>query len=413
MRTPLILGILSATLAVPCFPARAQQDPLEPPDLSRYARWGPVWVRPTLVLSNVGHDDNVFYRSGDQDAPGDYTATISPRVEGVVMLGQRAFLTFDERLDWTLYRRYSDQNFANQFGRARLTVPFQAMGLYVEGRLNRLRDRPNAELDTRTRRDEDRLEAGVILRLGWRTDLETGVFRSDWSHRDPDFTDPDFTIGDLLDRRESGARARLRYRLTAQTRLTLDADRREIDFDNPLVSRDSTRSSLMPGVQFGEGARLSGLVKVGRARVDAEDPAQPDFDGTIGEAALAWRLGIGTTVRLNARRDVGFAVYERNAYTLDETYRLGLVHYFNRVFGAEAGGSRGTLRFPGSGDDPGTDRRDDISTSDGGLRFRIYQATDGRRLEYNVRVTRFRRDSTRDGLDQTRTIVGAGVVVGF
>ena len=33
---------------------------LEPPDLSRYLRWGPLRVRPLIEVRDLGHDDNIF-----------------------------------------------------------------------------------------------------------------------------------------------------------------------------------------------------------------------------------------------------------------------------------------------------------------------------------------------------------------
>ena len=143
-----MLGVAAA----PVFAAGA----LEPPDLSRYLRWGPLRVRPGFVLANLGYDGNVGYTS---TAPSDYTATLSPRVEGVVLFGQRGFLTFQEQLDWTVYKTYHDLNFVNQLGSARLTIPLKRMGFYVDGALNHTKDRPADQLAVRNDIRERRLGA--------------------------------------------------------------------------------------------------------------------------------------------------------------------------------------------------------------------------------------------------------------
>src|SRR5262245_40414453 len=90
----------------------AETDPLAPPDLSQYVRWGPLRARPTLNFSNFGYDDNIFYRTGNEPKQGDYTARISPALKGLLLLGDRAFLTFDERLDFTAYFQFTEESYA-------------------------------------------------------------------------------------------------------------------------------------------------------------------------------------------------------------------------------------------------------------------------------------------------------------
>src|SRR5262245_55962508 len=133
--TPLLL--LAALAAAP---ARAEDSALEPPDLDQYVRWGPLRVRPRLELSNVGHDDNIFATGSNE--VGDVTATLGPKIDGLALFGHRAFLTFVERLSYTAYRDHSDQNFTNQRLSGRVTLPFGRTGLFVEGLMNRLKERP-------------------------------------------------------------------------------------------------------------------------------------------------------------------------------------------------------------------------------------------------------------------------------
>src|SRR5262245_38135768 len=104
--------------------AWSQSTPLSPPDLQRYLTWGPFRVRPGLQLSNIGYDDNILYRYelDPRPAVGDYTATLTPKVEGVVLFGSRAFFTFDGHFDYTYYLHNSSVSYANVFSDGRLTV---------------------------------------------------------------------------------------------------------------------------------------------------------------------------------------------------------------------------------------------------------------------------------------------------
>src|SRR5436190_14013114 len=110
MRVPTAILALCATLiASPAVFAQAI-SPLDPPDTERYLKWGPFRVRPGLTIPNLGYDSNVFYRPDNSGLPqvGDYFVALAPRVEGVVLFGHRAFLTFDERIEFYAYARQTE-----------------------------------------------------------------------------------------------------------------------------------------------------------------------------------------------------------------------------------------------------------------------------------------------------------------
>ena len=403
-----LLPAITALLAISGWPAFAE-DPLEPPDLLRYLRWGPLRVRPTLGVSNLGFDDNVFFSNRDEEKQGDYRITLSPRLEGLLLFGDRAFLVFDEKLDYTLYQEFNDQNFLNQSFTTRITLPLERIGFFVDLGTFRRKDRPNSELDTRLDRQENQVGAGIIVKLGWRTFAEIGRTYSDSSQSDPDIS----SVGDLLDRVERGNRARVQYRLMGQTRLTLQAAVKKITFDNPDVQRDSRETSLLPGVKFGEGARLSGSVELGVARIDLRDPLKRDFSELVGGGNLAYRLGTDTTLRLEGRREVGYAVFQQNNFFLDRSVSTRVIHFLNRVLGFEVGGQRGKLTFPQA--EATGERTDRITQYDLGVRVRLSENALGKRVEYTLRWRRYRRDSNGpfDFLDQNRSTIGMGAVVGF
>ncbi len=397
--SPIFLAAVCAAFGA----ARAEQDPLEPPDLGRYVRWGPVRARPSLALTNVGYDDNVYQRT-DASAVGDYTATASGRTDLLVLFGRRAFLTANGRLDYTAYARETSQNYWNRYGSGRLTVPFRRLGLYGDFAMNRYKERPSDRVDARTDVREDRIGGGLILDLGWRTDAEIGTVRASWAYEDPDVP----SIGRSLDRTETGERALLRYRALGRTRLLLEAESLDIVFDSAEVGRNARLRRLLPGLDFGEGGRLSGTIQVGPGRLEPESPEAPDFSGTVGEAKLAYRLGSGTTLIAGGARDVRFAAYERDVYYLVRSYDLKAVHYFGRAWGVELGGARSRLDFPVT-----PDRVDRGGRLEAGVRLRMMENSLGRRVEYVLKVTHWRLESTQEYRDQSRTVLGFGAVVGY
>lgn len=387
-------------------------DLLSPPDVGRFLRWGPVRARPGFAIPALGYDDNVYSRSEASVTEGAYLIRLSPRIEGLVLFGDRAFLTFKERLDYTAYFGRSDLNYFENLGSARLTVPFGSIGAYADFALNRLKDPPASEIDSRPERREQRLGAGILWRIGWRTEANLGVVRSDWTNYDPDGQLYDgFTVGDLLDREERGWDAKLRYRLSGITRLTLDVSRRDIVFDNPDVQRDTTQGTVMPGLDIGSGGPLSGTLRIGSSRLDAKAEGVPDFSGPVVDAALLWRVSQATSARLEAGRRVGFAIYQTNRYFASDFQEVRGLHYLTRIVGLEVGVGRERLEFPGSSDL--TPRVDQVRRRSAGIRLRLPESVLGRSAEYTLGIYRRRRDSTDDTLDLSRTVFAFGASLGF
>jgi hypothetical protein len=387
-------------------------SPLEPPDTSRYLRWGPFRVRPGFNIPALGYDSNVFYRPDDDpDLPqvGDYFVALAPRIEGLVLFGHSAFLTFDERIEYYAYAGNQDLNYFNQFGKARATVPFRRFGFYGDVGLYRTRDRPLEAQDARPIRRDVPVGAGVILKLGWRTDAELGLVRDRLTATDEN----DATIGPNSDRVETGTRLRARYLLVGRTRLLLDSSRRTIRFDNAETAgrRDGDERRALLGVDFGLGGTISGTLRAGYSNFDLVDPAATGFSGLVADAAMAYNFGGGgSRIILTAARDTKYSLYdETNLYILTSG-ELTVIKYFNRFIGAELGTSRSVLEFLG---DP-QDRIDHYQTVSAGVRFRFSETDLGRKVEYSFRYVHSQTDSSPGtARDQSRGTIGFGVSYGY
>lgn len=390
---------------------RVQATDLEPPELERYLRWGILRVRPGISLQNLGYDDNIFYEQSNQQS--DFRATISPRLDGLVLLGSRAFITLDERLDYTAYLEHTDQNFLNNRTRSRITVPFNRFGVFGDLRYNTAQWRPIDEEDQRVRQRERRIAGGLILHPGWRTEIEIGQSWSTWGFSDPD----NDSISRRLDRRESGTTVLARYHAMGRSSIRVDGLHTRFNFDNPPVfdpsaTKNGTQLRIIGGLEVRTGGSLSGRVQLGWEEIAAQDPRVPDFSDLVGEAELIFNLRSRTRLRLDAWRLGGFATSGLNIYYLDTHAELRAVHYLNGTFGVESGGTLGRLDFPGSLD-PGPQRVDRLRRYDVGVRLRLSENRLGKRVEYSLRVGRYRRDSNRDEFDQTQNTAFFGAVLGF
>ncbi|MDH3786787.1 MAG: hypothetical protein OEV00_15855, partial [Acidobacteriota bacterium] len=200
MKRPGLLLVLLTVATGSLFAA----DKLEPPDLERYLRWGPFRVRPGIELSNLGYDDNIFFDSGDRSS--DLTATLTPKLDGLVLIGSSAFLTFRQAFDYRAYQTFTDLNYLDSRSRARMTVPFRNFGVFVDGEHARSHQRPQDQEDLRPLQISQRLRGGLIFRPSWRTEVELGLTTDRFTHEDEDAILNGQSISERLDRRSHGAR---------------------------------------------------------------------------------------------------------------------------------------------------------------------------------------------------------------
>ncbi len=402
MRLPPLRWLLVLVLAP--FPALAGESKLEPPELDRYLRWGPVRARPGLTVTNLGYDDNILVN--DRQRVGDYRVTVAPRLDGLVLLGP-SFLTFTERAEYTAFAENSGQNFFNHSSTGRLTVPWSRFGVFASVGLIEARERPVEREDVRRNRRERRIGAGLIWQLGWRTELELQHRRTRYRFSDEDaLVDPSID----LDRVERSQRLEAAYRLGGRTRLTLDASFTDLAFDNR-VERNAREFAVQPGLRLGEGWPLTGALRLGWSRVEARNATVPDLDGLVGEARLAYRFPGRTALELEFERAQHFAVTSDYRYYRLSRVGARVVHYLNRVLGVEASGAVCRLSFEGA-EAAVAPRRDDLLRYGAGLRLRVSENPLGRRVEYVLRMNRYVRDSTAV-FDTRRTAWGIDAVVGF
>ncbi len=411
MRAFIAGTLLGLVLGVPCL----AQDKLAPPPLDQYLRWGPLRARPALGLSNLGYDSNILLSSGDQ-VVGDYTATFSPRLDGLVLFGDTAFLTFREQFDYTAYANHTDQNYYDNRMAARLTIPFRRFGLVPDGTLNRVRERPVDLDDIRPIRHERGAGVALIARPGWRTEVEIRGGQMDYEYSDPDSAVANAGIA-RLSRNEGSLALRVGYQAIGRTRILLDGLRKKIDFDEPElvdgvpIARNTDERRVMAGLELARGSALSGTFLVGWDEIDALDPALDDLAEAVGEARLVYRLNGRTRFEIAGLRLPGFSTFTSESYYLNTEIGVRPVYFFSRTWGFEGALIRSWLEFPTSSQP--VPREDDLFRYEVGVRMRVMEISMGRRVEYAFRVGRYRRDSNIDSLDRSQGTIGFAAIAGF
>ncbi len=410
MKSRHFCAALSALLFVGLATAETR---LDPPDLGRYLKWGPLRVRPGLTVTDLGYDDNILFATDEEES--DFRATVSPQLDGLVLFGSWAFLTFRERFDFTAYRDNRNQNFVNQRGVARLTVPLRKIGFFTTGNFERTENRPVDLEAERVQRDLGGFGLGMIVQAGWRTEVEIEWKLRELNHDDPDSLGMETAI--RLDRVERGTSVNIGYKLRGRTRLTFDFEQRDLDFDSlfstggSVFDRDSRGWSVKPGLDLGDKGRLRGVFQIGWASIEANDPQLSDLSEPVGKLELAYRGNSRLTVKLNAERQPGFALYDVNTYYVEGSSGIRGVYFIHRALGIEAGAEWGRLTFPDSSSGP--DREDKTRQTEIGLRLRMFENGMGRRVEYSLTVGKNRRDSNLPEFDRTKNTINFGAVVGF
>ena len=103
------------------------------------------------------------------------------------------------------------------------------------------------------------------------------------------------------DRQEVSGGIVLRYRLSSVTSFALDVKRTDITYDadtRDSISLDSTRDSILIGMDWDASAFLSGEAKIGYEERDFESALREDFNGVDWYVDMTWRPISNTALTL-------------------------------------------------------------------------------------------------------------------
>ena len=304
---------------------QAGLSPSEPP-ASVPVRLGPVALAPTLTLTNIGWDSNVFNQRSDQDPPDDMIAIARPEVRAWMRLG-RGRLSGRSSADFVYFHENRNERSIDVDEEARLEVPLNRIVPYVGARWTRARQRFGYEIDERIRRHEDSQLAGVALHVGPRTSFDVSGRRNRLKFQDqPSLGDP--LIADFYDYTSLGGAVTARQQLTPLTSIfaTVAGYRDEFDLQ---PQRDTESFRVSTGVEFKPFALISGRAYAGWQRVELVAPGSPPFTGAVASADLAYTLLGATRFSVRATRDISYsAIQGQHAYllsgaTLSVNHRFG------------------------------------------------------------------------------------------
>jgi hypothetical protein len=295
------VAIVAVCAALAPASASAQLIADDAPEQARM-RLGPLGVTPSVSLTRLGIDTNVFNEFDDPKR--DLTLTLSPQVDAWARMG-RSRLHVGARSDLVYFERYASERSVDgsitgrfEFGGARVTP-------WIAGSHESGRQRIGYEVDLRLRRRMDEVTGGLDARLGARTRLGVALRRSIYEH-DPDAVFESRNLREVLDRRSEGLGAQVRYALTPLTTFAVEtqASRDRFEFAS---SRDTRSYRLDAGFDLDPSALISGRGRIGYRRLDGESSELPVYSGLVASVAAGVTVGGRTRIDVRSERDVTYS----------------------------------------------------------------------------------------------------------
>ena len=139
-------------------------------------RFGPLALKSSFALSNLGFDTNVFNDADPDLQQSDFTMTFTPTTNLWLRMG-RTWLSGTIHADWVYYQRFASERSRNSTYRLEVSRTFNRLAL--TGSVNRLstRERPGFEIDARSRRFERAFDGEATMRAFSKTHVGARAWR--------------------------------------------------------------------------------------------------------------------------------------------------------------------------------------------------------------------------------------------
>jgi hypothetical protein len=286
------------------------QDTAGPPQNVRM-RIGPLFVNPTLALSNAGKDTNVF--NDAKDPKEDFTVTISPGTDLWLRFGP-TWLSSNIREDLIWFNRYASERSANNSYSLKWVAPLNRLTVSPEWVHTNTRSRPSYEIDARAERTETSYRIQLDYRLFTKTFLG-----GEASQGKTDFADGTVFLGaDLrteLNVTTTSEALTLRHLLTPLTSVTVQGEltNDRFEFDH---LRDSQSRSVTGSIKFDPAALLKGSASFGYLDFTPTSPDVPAYRGSTFVVNLSYVLLGVMQAGVTATRDTHYSFDINQPYYL-------------------------------------------------------------------------------------------------
>ena len=395
-----VLSCVIAVVSASATPARAQTQAPEAIE-TMPIHFGALGLRPSISITNVGNDSNVFNEA--EHPQEDFTATVVPRLIARVR-GGRMTLSYGSAADMVYFKKFTSERSVNANTDIRLDADLGRVQPYASIGWVATKERLNAEIDVRTPRSQRVLAGGLRVLMASRTALLVSGRR---------FT-LDFDEGALfkgvdlsrtLNSQADSVDASLQLLLTPLTTFSMTTSLQRDRFE-AAPERDSDTLRLLPALQFDPSTLIRGSVAVGYRRFRPLTPALPDYSGLLVQAGLGYTMLARTKFDLDLVRDVQYSFEDDEPYYLSTGGRLTVTHQLVGPLDLQAFGGGQTMAYRQSGT-PTDVRRDQVRSYGGGAGYRLRN-----NMRLGVTWETNRRQSALDDRDYVRRRIYASLIYG-
>lgn len=362
-RTTFVLFLIAASgmLAARADAQTQSPEPIE----SMPVHIGPLGLRPSVSINNIGTDSNVF---NDPNNPQeDFTATVVPRLVARLR-GGRLLLSYGSATDMVYFRKFRNERSINSTTEVRLDADLGRLRPYASAGWVATKDRMNAEIDVRAPRTQRTLMSGARMLVSSRTAIVASVRRFDLDF-DAGARFRGVDLSRTLNSRTDSVEAGVQIFLTPLTTFTTSASLQRDRFD-AAQERDADTLRVLPALQFDPTSLIRGSIAVGYRRFRPLSSDIPDYSGVTVQAGLGYTLVDRTKFELDLARDVQYSFEDLEPYYLSTGGRLTVTHQLVGRLDVQALGGRQTMVYRHRLLE-GDVRRDRAETVGGGAGFKL------------------------------------------
>jgi len=346
----------------------AQPPTLPDPEQTGRFHVGFLRYTPSLVLSNLGVDTNVFNEL--EDPKEDFTVAFGPKAEFWSRLGPRARFYGSVGIDYQYFQEYDSQRSFGTSDVARVDVDLGRLMPFAEGMYVNTRVRPGYEIDERARRENLTGRVGVGVRVQSKTRLLAWIreerYRFDAGE---EFLDVELSVALDRDSKYFGGGAQVE--LTPLTTFILDVESGE---DRFVLSpeRDADTYKVVGGFKFKPFALIDGNLSLGYRSFTTLDRLVPDYGGFVAAVGLGYIL---RSTRFNGEfnRDVAYSFETVEPYYLQTDWGLAVTQKITTAWDIVGRVGQYKLDYETIGLPGGTRRSDSGNRYGGGVGYTLGQ----------------------------------------
>jgi hypothetical protein len=278
--------------------AQTLDDPIERARI----QVGPIGLTPSIALTSVGIDSNVFNEF--EDPRSDFRFAVAPQIDAWLRAG-RSRLSVSARSDLWYFHRYSSERSADGALSTRFEVRGARVTPWLTGGLMAGRRRIGYEIDLRYRGTTRRIGGGADVRVAGRTRVGASVERVTYDHEPADFLGSN--LREVLDRRTDSVGAQLRYSLTPLTTFVVSGERARERFEFT-PSRNANSSRIEAGFDLSSFALIGGRGRIGYRRFTGIGGDLPPYSGVVASVAASSVIRGRTHLEVAMERDVNYSL---------------------------------------------------------------------------------------------------------